>query len=104
KLDQYAAVGGAQSLAQSDLARALTDRHQHDVHDTNGAQGQGYQSHSAQEHVHGIENLAHHLGLLNRIQVFEGVFVAVVETVIAGDALVDVFPAQQGLRGAAVPV
>ncbi len=40
---------------------------------------------SAEEFVHGIEDGAHHLCLLDSIPAFEGVFIVIIEVVIAGD-------------------
>ena len=39
----------------------------------------------AEEFVHGIEDGAHHLRLLDRVPAFEGVFIVIIEVVIAGD-------------------
>ena len=50
ELEHDAAVGRAQRLAQADFARAIGDRHQHDVDDPNRAQGQRHQADAAQEH------------------------------------------------------
>ncbi len=87
KLQQDAAVGGAQRLAQADLACALAHRHQHDVDDADRAQRQRDQANSAEEDVHHVEDLAHGLGVLDRVPVLEGVLIVPVEAVIAGDDL-----------------
>ncbi len=46
-----------------------------------------HQSDAAEEDVHHVEDLAHGLGILDRVPIFEGVFVVRIEAVIAGDDL-----------------
>ena len=60
KMKQNAAIGGAQSLPQSNLMRPFADCDQHDIDDTDGAQRQRDHSHRSQKHVHDVENGSHH--------------------------------------------
>ena len=50
-----------------------------------------------EKNVHYVEDLAHGLGVLDRVPVFEGVVVAPVEAMVAGDDLADFLPRQQVL-------
>ena len=104
ELQQDAAIGGAQRLAQADLASALADRDQHDVDDADGAQSQRDQANAAEEDVHDVENLADRLGVLDRVPVFEGVFVAPIEAMIAGDDLAHFLARQSVFVAHARPV
>ena len=104
KLQQNAAIGGAQGLAQTDLARALADRNQHDVDDADGAEGQRNQPDAAEEHVHGIENFAHGFGVLDGVPILEGVFVVPVETMVAADDLAYFFACQRMLLANPRPI
>ena len=79
------AVGGAESFAQSDFACALGDGDQHNVDDADGAEGERDQADGAEKFVHRIEDGAHQLRLLDRIPAFEGVFIVIIEVVIARD-------------------
>ena len=54
ELAQDVAVLGADGFAHADLARALGDRHQHDVHDADAAHQQGDAGDAAQQDVEGV--------------------------------------------------
>ena len=58
---------------------------EHDVDDADGAERESDQTDGAEEFVHRIEDRAHHLRLLDGIPAFEGVFIVIIEMVIAGD-------------------
>ena len=90
ELQLNTAVGGAQRLAQPDLARTLGNRHQHDVHDSHRPQRQRHDSHAPKEDIHGIEYLAHHLLALDRVPLVEGVLAVPVEPVPLRDQPMDI--------------
>ena len=71
ELQQDAAIGGAQSFAKTDLARALRNRYQHDVDHANRAQTKRHQADRPQERVHGIGDFPHHLGAFDGIPIVE---------------------------------
>src|ERR1700739_2506868 len=73
ELEQDAAMGSAESLAQADLVGPLTDGDQHDVDDANRAQGKCDEADAAEEPVHGGENLAHRFLVLDRVPFFPDV-------------------------------
>ena len=84
-MEHDAAIGGTESLAQSDFASALGDGDEHDVDDADGAERKRDQTDGAKEFVHGIEDGTHQLRLLDGIPAFERVFIVIVEVVIAGN-------------------
>ena len=90
----------AQRLAQSDFARALGHRDQHDVDDANRAQAQRDDSDDAQEPVHGAEDLADFLVVLDRVPVFERVFQFGIESVAARDDFVQLAASPEGVAPA----
>ena len=65
--------GCAQRFAQANLPGSFGDRNQHDVHHPQGAQGQGHDTHSAQEQVHGVEDFAHHALRIDRVPLLESI-------------------------------
>ena len=72
----------AQSLAQTDLARALGYRHQHDIHNSHGAKGERNQADGSQERIHGVRDFADHLGVRDGVPVVERVRCIGIEVVI----------------------
>lgn len=44
KLDHYISAGGPDGFADTDLARAFGDRHQHDIHEPDGCSEEGDQT------------------------------------------------------------
>jgi hypothetical protein len=88
-LEQNVAVGRAQGFAQANLAGTLGDRNQHDVDDPDRPQGQGYQTHAAEEPIHRGEYLAHGFLILHRVPFLPNVFRLGIETpvVASNDAM-----------------
>src|SRR6266851_1884392 len=60
-------MGGAQSLAHTNFAGPLAYGDKHDVHHADRAQSQRYNPHSAQKHVHRIEDR------VDAVEIFNGV-------------------------------
>ena len=83
--------GGAQSLAQTDLAGALRHRDQHDVHDSHGPKGERHQADGSQERIHGVGNFADHLGVGDGIPIVERVGRLRIEVVISRNNAADRF-------------
>ena len=81
-------IGSAQSFAQSNLARAVSDGDQHNVDNSDCAQRQRYQAHRSEKCVHGIEDLADGFRGLDRIPFVVGIGIQWVESVITPDHLV----------------
>ncbi len=44
------------AFINANLARALRDRHQHDVDDAHGAQSQRDNAHATKENIHGVKD------------------------------------------------
>ena len=74
ELGQNIFVSCAQCLAQADLAGTFGHRYQHDVDDADRPQGQSHKPHDTKKIIHGIEDLAYALRILNRVPIFECVF------------------------------
>src|SRR6202030_158449 len=99
KLKQNAAVGGAQGFEQPDFSRTLADRDQHNVDYANGAQRERNQPHCTQKHVHGVENQADSLGVLNCVPAFKSVLIVIIKVMIAGYQLANFILRNQVLIG-----
>src|SRR5207237_9866459 len=79
------APGGAQSFTKTDLTGAFRDRYQHDVDNPNGAQTKDDQPNASQEPIHGAEDLAHGLLILDRVPLFPDVLAGGIKaTMVAG--------------------
>jgi hypothetical protein len=79
ELQQHFAFQRADGQAQADLARALGDADQHDVHDADAAHQQAHRGHRAQQggqHAHGA---GQRFGQLLGVEDVEVVVVAVAE-------------------------
>src|ERR1051326_2763032 len=85
KLHEDAAIGCAQGFQQADLARALANAHEHNVHDSNGPENQRHQAYTAEEQVHAVKNLANHVLRLHGIPAFKRLFIVDVKSVVPRD-------------------
>ena len=80
---------GAERFAKSDLAGAFGDRHEHDVDDADGAERQRNDTDHAEKPIHAVEELVDALVVLDGVPVFEGFGQLGIETVTAGNDVVD---------------
>ena len=102
KLEHDAARWWRRWLYETDLARAVGNCDQHDVDNSDRAQGECDQSDAAQKHIHGIEDLAHLVDRLHGVPLIKRIRIAGIEAVVAGRYLVHFFLAPlRGMRAIA---
>src|SRR5205814_9802603 len=83
------AIGGAKGFPEAYFAGTVGYGHEHDVDDSNCAQRQRDQPNTTQKQVHGVEDLADLVYGFNRIPFVEGFGKHVIESMIAGNDLMD---------------
>src|SRR5215469_385008 len=81
KLREDAALRCAQRLAEADLRRAFAYRDEHDVDDADGAKAERNNADASEEDIHGREDGADHLHLLDGVPFLERVGERRIETV-----------------------
>jgi hypothetical protein len=85
-LQHDAAIGGAESFAQSDFARALGDRDQHDVDHADGAESASVTRPTVPRNSFMASKMVPIICACWTVShAFEGVFIVIIEVVIAGD-------------------
>ena len=98
ELEQDACSSSTQGLAQTDFARALRNRDQHNVDHSHGPKSECHQPDSSEEGIHGVGNFADHLGVGDGIPIIECVRSLRIEIVISGNNSADGFPSLRMLR------
>jgi len=83
------ASGGAEGFADADLAGALGDGDEHDVHDADAAECKSEQRNGAEEECHDVEDAVGELGTVEGVPYPESVEIDGVEVMAVGEDLAD---------------